>query len=256
MHRIHAIEGLIPETEPYAVLPYMLLLQFTQACKDSIMHSVQTGGKSETDWIFAFLGAVGALLLRSLLKLFYIWKFGRSLIHQYDCYESGTIKGKLRHSFGHEVSDADANAASKKAWEWSDIKVKDSEGDCTIYGPYVNDFGKPGNYKVIFRIKGNNIANDAEICLRLDVMMNESVFDPVRAQQFRGQTTIVERSVMRREIFSHIDKYKEYELEFYIPGHGEYEYRCTVVKDAIEGATLRFDTVQVRKNMPFNEALQ
>lgn len=195
--------------------------------------------------IAALTGAVSALLLRSALRFVVKVWVGRTVIATYDCAEEmGERPGVLWHAWGSRVPDNDAT--SRQAWEHSNRKLKENV-EHTFFGPYVNDFGKPGFFKVTFRLFGIGFGKTSEPVLVLDVVQ----------APFGGRTDFVllsQRIIRARELTG---SYQDFSLVAYATGSGVYEYRCRVRPEAYrEGQiTLRFDHVRVYYHVPIWEVL-
>src|SRR2546425_724495 len=112
-------------------------------------------GEASALIITALGGALGALVLRSSARLLGAWLTRRTPIAIYQCANTEKLAlGNLRHSWGHEVPDSATKGG--KAWEYDSKPIQRPgervTGEHTIFGPYVNDFGKPGFYRVRYRI--------------------------------------------------------------------------------------------------------
>ena len=192
--------------------------------------------------ISALGGAVGALLLRSIIKLIGASWARWSPLAVHDCTNPSTGPGDIHHGWGHRVDDP--NAANKQAWEHTTQQLVPGR-EHTIYGPYVNDFGRPGFYRVRFRIYGSGFQRTNKAVVMLDVI--QSRFGTHRDLQIIGQRTIREKDLAAR--------YQKFDVYCYAPGTSVYEYRCSVVSSAFNSAkhTLRFDTVKVYLHIPLWE---
>jgi len=194
----------------------------------------------------AFVGALAVLILRSLLKLVGDLLARLKPRANYDCAVPGTQTGELRHCLGHVVDDKEST--SGKAWQhdWIRTDPTSPSWEHTIYGPYVNDFGKPGCYRVVFRICGKNFPKTPEPVLSLDVV--EASFGTVNTLRLLGQ-----RIIRANELTG---SYQNFEIVCYAPGTNVYEYRCAVIRNKLteippnEGNTplsppILFDCVKV-----------
>src|SRR2546426_501774 len=94
-------------------------------------------------WELLLAGATGALTLRFSIRFIQFLWGGNRLITTYDCALEGNREGNMCHSKGEAIDDT--NASNRRAWQHS---TKSDGGACTLFGPYTNDFGKPGFYKV------------------------------------------------------------------------------------------------------------
>lgn len=191
--------------------------------------------------ISALGGAVGALMLRSALRLAGVLYSRSKALAVYDCASSEPSKpGELRHTWGCQVPDPESTR--EKAWEYKPIRVErppgeQITGEHVIYGPYVNNFGKPGFYRVKFRIRGINLPQTDERILVLDVV--QAGFGTERDLRLLGQKMVTARELSR--------SYQYFDVKCFASGTGVYEYRCTVFKDAaaLKGSRILFDNIKV-----------
>lgn len=190
--------------------------------------------------IAAFTGAVGALFLRSVIRLAAkIWK-SQKPIALYDCaLEKDDNPGVLRHGWGKRIIDS--KASNKQAWEHSwNIAVRNGK-EHTVYGPYTNDFGQPGFFKIVFRISGTGFSKSNKPILAVDVI--QAPFGGAKEYNLIGQKIIYEKDIK--------PYYKEFSIIFYTNGTSVYEYRCTVLQSNYveDEHTLRFDNIKVHKHI-------
>ena len=202
--------------------------------------------------ISALGGALGALILRSALKLVgAVWARMTPLaIHQYAT--SGAGPGEFDHCWGHQVDDK--ASTNGKPWEhdWNRIDSKPPHraiGEHTLYGPYVNDFGKPGCYRVTFRLCGTHVHKSNEGVIALDAV--QASFGTEKILRLLGQ-----RIIKANELFG---SYQQFDIVCYISGTDVYEYRCAVFRNAdalaSSARTIRFDCVKVYSHPPIWEIL-
>jgi len=200
------------------------------------MATVQT-----TDLLISALGgALGALILRSTLRLIGTLLSRWKPLAIYDCAVLEPTKvGELRHTWGQQVPDT--SSTNGKAWEYSSIRInKDSEqitGEHTIYGPYLNDFGKPGFYRIRFRIRGIDTSKSNDPIIALDVV--QAGFGTEQNLHLLGQ-----RIIRASELSN---SFHNFDIVCHASGTGVYEYRCSVFSDAIatSGCKIRFDCIKV-----------
>jgi hypothetical protein len=190
--------------------------------------------------ISALGGAVGALLLRSLLKLIGIFHSRVKPLATYNCANNEPSKpGELRHTWGQRVHDP--KSSSKYAWEYGINRIdrpgESITGEHTIFGPYINDFGKPGYYRIRFRIRAVNIPKTDESIISLDVV--QSRFGTEAVLRLLGQKILKARDLS--------DAYKYFDIICFASGTGVYEYRCAVFgnAEAIRGKQILFDTIKI-----------
>jgi hypothetical protein len=191
---------------------------------------------ANTQWlpllISALGGAVSALLLRSMLKLIWILYYRLRPIATYNCAEDAPAKpGELRHTWGQRVPDP--KSASKYAWEYGNNRIErpgeSITGEHTIYGPYINDFGRPGYYRIRFRIRAIDLPKTDEAMLGQRIL---------RAHQLSKN-------------------YKYFDIVCFAEGTGVYEYRCAVFEKAqsIQGRKIHFDTIKIYSHPSWLEIL-
>ncbi|MGP8173637.1 MAG: hypothetical protein ACLP7O_03710 [Terracidiphilus sp.] len=156
---------------------------------------------------------------------------------------------ELRHTWGCQVIDPKSSTGN--AWEYRPVRIERPgeriTGEHTIYGPYVNDFGKPGFYRVRFRIRGNDLPRTDERVMALDVVQSRFGTDAIL--RLLGQKVVRARDMR--------NSYRYFDIECYASGTGVYEYRCTVLKDAsaLKVGRILFDNIKVYSNPPIWEAL-
>jgi hypothetical protein len=76
------------------------------------------------------------------------------------------------------------------------------------------------------------------------------LFDVVQAP-FGGTTTYVlhgQRLVKQNELALRQREYTSFDIEFYAPGTGVYEYRVRVFEDNMAGEEIKFDKISVFRN--------
>lgn len=202
--------------------------------------------------ISALCGALGALLLRSTLKVALALRARSTPLAVYDCAVSGTKPGEFGHCYGHEVGDE--ASTNGKAWEhdWHKVPAtppRQAIGEHTIYGPYINDFGRPGFFRVSFRIQGKGLPKTDEPVISLDVV--QAAFGTERVLRLIGQ-----RVIRARELS---DSYQYFDIVCYASGTDIYEYRCAVLPDADATrkgtCTIRFDCIKIYAHPPIWESL-
>src|SRR6266478_4176838 len=119
--------------------------------------------------ISALGGGVGALILRSSIKGIGALGARWRPIASYACSDTGTGPGDIRHGFGTRVDDTNANNA--QAWEHTTTTLGTAR-EHTIYGPYLNDFGRAGSYRVRFMIYGSGFPPTNDPVIALDVVQS------------------------------------------------------------------------------------
>jgi hypothetical protein len=197
-------------------------------------------------WILpAFSGAVAALLLRSLLKLIGKYWSSRKPIVEYDCATdvSSPEAVGIWHGRGERV--ADDRTQSGFAWMHSSRKIRELWH--TIYGPYVNDLGRPGYMRVRFRISGAGFDESRTGVIVLDV--NQILHDDPPRHITLGQRVVCARDLKR--------EYQWFDVICYTSGVGVYEYRAHVMESVFDDKRHRllFDVVRVFRHFPAWELL-
>ncbi len=175
-----------------------------------------------------------------MLKLIGIIYFRFTPISEYYCSEGEPIRpGQLRHTWGFRVTDI--YSASKYAWQYSKNKIERPgetiTGEHTIYGPYINDFGKPGYYRIQFRLRAIGIPKDNEPIISLDVV--QARFGTEAVLRLLGQKIIKGKELS--------EQYKKYNIICFASGTGVYEYRCAVmgIVNTIENSKILFESIKV-----------
>jgi len=200
--------------------------------------------------ITALGGALGALVLRSLVKLIGAVISRHTPLAIYECAnteQSGI--GALRHSWGHEITDPESK--SGRAWEHNSISISRPgervTREHTIFGPYLNDFGKPGFYRVSFRLCGKGFPEIEESIIALDVV--QARFGTEQTLRLLGQ-----RIIRKKELSG---KYQKFNIVCHAPGTGVYEYRCAVIPKGTDvgKCVIRFDRIIVYAHPQIWEAL-
>lgn len=200
--------------------------------------------------ITALGGALGALVLRSAVKLLGALFARRTPIAVYECASpERLVPGDLRHSWGHEVADSATKGG--KAWEYNSTSInrpgEQVTGEHTIFGPYLNDFGKPGFYRVSYRICGKGFPKTEEPVISLDVV--QARFGTDQVLRLLGQ-----RVIRAKELSG---EYQDFDIVCHAPGTGVYEYRCAIIPKGVtlDKRAIRFDRIKVYSHPPIWEAL-
>jgi hypothetical protein len=200
--------------------------------------------------ISALGGAVGALILRSLLKFIVVFYYRVKPLAIYSCANNEPSKaGELRHTWGQRIYDP--KSSSKYAWEYGTNRIErpgeSITGEHTIYGPYINDFGKPGFYRIRFRIRAMNLPKTDESIISLDVV--QARFGTEAVLRLLGQRILKARELSK--------SYKYFDVVCFASGTGVYEYRCAVFGDAesIKGKKILFDNIKIYSHPSLLEIL-
>jgi hypothetical protein len=208
---------------------------------------VQPGMNATPLWELLLAGATGALTLRFLIRFIQFLWGGNRRIATYDCALDGNSEGNVCHSKGKAVDDP--KASNNRAWQHSEIG---DGGACTLYGPYTNDFGKPGFYKVTFFMYASGYENTVTPSIHLKVGESRSTIILTPAGPAPGNQMIAYgHRVIRAKDLANSTGYQSFEVICYCAGSGIYEYTAQVVNWKNE--TLQFDRIEVRTYMPFRE---
>lgn len=154
----------------------------------------------------------------------------------------------LSHSWGKAVPDD--MAKSRQAWQHTGTHMGDPSGNCTLYGPYKNDFGKPGHYRVAFRVYGHGFGESDEPALLLEVTQTLVAYDPSSGKTINYFQMPIGQIVVRSRDLK--PKYQDFSVTCYASGANIYEYRAFVYPKyrASQSHTIRFDTVRVCRFVP------
>jgi hypothetical protein len=197
-------------------------------------------------FISALSGAVGALLLRSLFKLTGKLLSERLPVAVYRCAVHDTGPGGLHHGWGG--AEMDEVASGGDAWAHGANQVSVFKREHTIFGPYTNDFGRPGYYKVTFRLRGRrNFPKTDAVVAVLDVVRAPFAYE-------KDLILIGQRVIRAREMKN---SYRAFNIYCYYSGVGIYEYRCCVKADKfnISENSVLFDTIKVYRHFPIWDIL-
>ena len=197
--------------------------------------------------VTAFAAAIGALVLRSALKLVGNYFSSLRALAKYDCAHDGADddSAAMRHGWGRAVRDV--SATNETAWEYTLERPRDRCAELALYGPYVNDFGRPGFYRIRFRISGAGFNPTDQVVVVLDIL--QTPFDLERHQLIVGQ-----RAIHASEL---TERYRSFDLVCHTSGFGIFEYRARVARGAVNPETqcLRFDVVRVYRHLPLWDAI-
>ena len=195
-------------------------------------------------------GALGALILRSMLKLIGTLLTRCNPLAIYNCASPEPAKlGELRHTWGYQIRDS--KSSNGYAWEYSSNYIERQgeqvTDEHTIYGPYLNDFGKPGFYRVRFRICGIGFPKTDEPIVSLDIV--QSRFGTEKILRLLGQRLIKARDFSGR--------YQYFDIICHASGTGVYEYRCSVLPESVNSkdCKVRFDNIKIYLHPPIWEIL-
>jgi hypothetical protein len=205
--------------------------------------------------ISALGGALGALILRSILKLVGAVWTRRKLLAIHQCATRGSRPGEFDHCWGKVAPDPDSTTGEVWEHNWEPVRATPPHipmGDHTVYGPYVNDFGRPGFYRVTFSLRGvrsrkpeGSVVKDNSV-ITLDVV--QAPFGTVHDLRLLGQ-----RIVKVREL---LGSYQDFDIVCFASGTDVYEYRCAVSRDANpEETRILFDCVRVYPHPSIWEAI-
>ena len=167
----------------------------------------------------------------------------RRPVAEYDCAADSAdvaVIG-LWHGWGEPVPDD--TATSGFAWAHTTKMLR--EVVHTLYGPYVNDVGRPGYLKVRFRISGVGFENSNRGVILLDV--NQILQESPPKHTTLGHTVVRAKQLNR--------EYRNFEVICYSSGVGEFEYRARVLAGQFVEKKNRilFDSIQVYQHLPWWE---
>jgi hypothetical protein len=202
-----------------------------------------------TEFVSALGGAVAALCLRGAIRLLgNVWSRFRPLA-TYSCAgaavpQRADLTGILLHGRGKRV--VDRRALHGIAWAHTPDATSAGHPH-TVFGPYVNDFPRPGFYIVRFRVYGEGYARgDNTPVVILDVLQRPEFLNDERLVVL-GQHVVTAEALSR-------GRYGWFEVYCYASASGNHEYRCLVIPEAVkEHHTLRFDTISVHSYVPLRE---
>lgn len=141
--------------------------------------------------IGGFLGVVLFFLIRLGIARILSWP---KHIQTYDCAHEQNIgdtqeyPGQLLHHHGHRITDPQllkTLSCKKPIWEYTSTACgKIPHGTSVIYGPYTTDFSEPGEYEVVFRVRGYGLTTPSElthdpILIELDVTRTSPEIVPI-----------------------------------------------------------------------------
>jgi hypothetical protein len=196
-------------------------------------------------FLAALAGAVGALVLRTLLKVVSNYASSVRPLATYECAEIGSEQDpmKLWHAFGERVVDDKAD----RGVAWAHNPTKIGKGDHTVFGPYTNDLGRPGYLRATFRMSGAGFGKGDEPVVVLDVVQV-----PYDLQDAR---VILKQHVVRARDLR--PTYRTFEIICYTSGVGVHEYRARVIEKAFNTRLHRvhLDNVRVYRHFPFWELI-
>lgn len=195
----------------------------------------------------ALSGAAGALVIRIVLRLYLRFRESKNPLAIYYCGERSPTPGGLDHGWG-QVSKS-KGPSGRITWLYTEEPTdKVHPREHTLFGPYVNDLGRPGYYRVAFSICAKTFSPDSDnSVLLLDVV--QAPFGGTTTYVLHGQRLIREGELARSQ-----GKYLPFYVEFYAPGTGVYEYRARVFGGNVSSdQSIEFDTIKVFRNPPLWE---
>ncbi len=208
------------------------------------------------DWSHIAAGAIGALIvwfLGWLRRLGAKLLANRRPLAQYRCDDDSGLPGSLKHSWGRSVDDS--GAENGRAWEHTATHVGDPGGNATVYGPYTNDFNKPGQYRVVFRVYGSGFDGSDDSVVLLQVTQTLIAFDSTRQTTENWfQMPTGQRIIRARELRPN---YQDFSVHCYASGPNIYEYRVFIYPKYHDSRahTIRFDSIRVYRFVPGMELM-
>jgi hypothetical protein len=195
------------------------------------------------DLLLVISGALGTLLFRTGAKITVKVHADTRPLAEYYCSDENASPGPGRLSQGWGKKVPDRKASNGYAWAHGNNQVGSSPREHTIYGPYTNDFGKPGFYKVTFRLRClEDLPPSKDVVVVLDVV--RAPFSDEVGMALMGQRVIRARDLKKA--------YKRFNVYCHYTGGGIYEYRSSVIAKNLlknENAVL-FDTIKVYRHFP------
>lgn len=199
------------------------------------------------------LGGAAALGARGVLKYAAnVWNARREL-REYACgYDSRRGEpGALQHGWGGAACDV---ATRRELWAHSIVRHEHFRGDGTlrlvqhtIFGPYTNDFGRPGFFKIAFQFRGRGFEEN-----RLPIL----TFDVQQAPYGKSQDyfLLAQKVVHGSELTG---DFQVVELQCYTTGVGVFEYRVSVEPSTFDPLRheLTFEKVQIHRVLPIQDVL-
>ena len=203
-------------------------------------------GSFYRDVLIALLGAMVLVVIKFLIYLRNLIISRFRPIAKYYCFTASEEPGIMQHKCGHRGNAEDTDEG--KAWI---LDSNDIPHPTVLYGPYVNDFGRPGDYQVAFRIKGENFEGDNAEILRIEVAEVKEIYDEEIGKTVNyTQIPIGQTTIRRRDIKS--GKWRNYCVNCYSSGAGKYEYRAYIYKGNFNPSIhrLSFEKIVVRRKVP------
>jgi hypothetical protein len=192
----------------------------------------------------AVVGGCVALLLRASLKFALTARATRKKRRSYQC-AVPSVPGEpaaIQHGWGSAACDL---KSKREVWAYNGVQhVLDHEGqdrrfEHTLFGPYTNDFGRPGYFRVRFRIRGGGFGGGHRPLIFLDVQ-----------QAPYGRTNdyfLLAQSVVTPKMLT--GQFQTFDVECFSSGTGVFEYRARVVAGEFRPLEheIVFDSITVQR---------
>jgi hypothetical protein len=168
----------------------------------------------------------------------------------------------MMHHHGKPVTDEKAFTnldVTNPIWEFTKDRIGRGAGASIIYGPYTNDFHRPGDYSATFKIRGIGFPRQSDVpgdlnqnVFMLDVLQTE-ILGAERKHNIVALGYVKVRGLAR-------EGWQEYKLDFSTDGAGIWEYRVfpffhnggpevemPAILEKFGAAKIYFDTVVIRR---------
>jgi|ERR1035441_2458334 hypothetical protein len=208
-------------------------------------------------------GAVAATLIRIISKLIAkIW-YSKMAVAVYLPSDFVNVATDGRISVQQCKLVDDDNAGSKKCqlFEGDEAATTFGEGHI-IYGPYSNDFGRSGHYRVSFYIRATGFESSETVVLRLEVAEGTRHYQvdwnsphlPVKSA-YVGQVIVGRKIIRSKDLKVRLNQqqqpiYRRYDVIVHSSGAGIFEYRCKVENFDPQKQSLRFERITVHQFLP------
>jgi hypothetical protein len=138
--------------------------------------------------------------------------------------------GKMRHHRGKPCKLDDG----RFVWEWTRDKTVSGAGDMTVYGPYTNDYSRPGEYRATFLVKVQGLPenksklNADPVLLELDVnkVLETTGISKNEIVSKEHQVRVAVKYIKASELIG--ENWEKIELNYYSDCTGVWEYRIAV----------------------------
>jgi hypothetical protein len=211
-------------------------------------------------------GALASLIFFGVQRFFISQRTKPRKLNTYLCCpetnrgQKDEARGELMHHHGEPVTERSvllSIGVEHAVWKWTKVPTGNGSGASVIYGPYTNDFHRPGFYSVTFYILGEGFPNEKHLtgALNLNIFKLDAYRTEYLGSDERSQTvalTYVKAKDLARP------GWQPYALNFQTDGGGAWEFRVLLdtnlkdlhVPDAMEKfpvANIYFDRIELRR---------